>query len=285
MKTILVPTDFSDCAKYASDTAIEFAKIMGAEVLFYHFMSIPVDWTLLSLADTQKMYPDITRKVKSVQYHLSKLTDESLKHGVSAKSFIGYNETAESIIKRADEMGISMIIMGSHGSKGLKEFFIGSNAQKVVRQSRVPVFILKESLETVQVSNILFVSNFEDEMIQPFEQLTTLAELLGAKINLLYVNTPEAFSETWEIENKMESFIALAGERLEKAETINTRFFEDGIQRYCEANKEGMLAIATHQSKGLSKLFLGGLAEKVVNHIKIPVMSIPIREWSGYPRM
>lgn len=285
MKTILVPTDFSDCARYASDAAIELAKVIEAELHFYHFMSIPFDWSHLSSAETEKMYPDVTRKVKNVQHLLTKLVYQARAAGVLAKFFIGYNETAEDIIDQADERGISMVIMGSHGSKGLKEFFIGSNAQKIVRQSKVPVFILKESLETIKVSNILFVSNFEDEMLQPFEQVIVLARMLNAKINLLYVNVPDAFSETWEIEQKMESFIALAGDALDKAETINTRLFENGVQRYCDANNEGMLAIATHQSRGLSRLFLGGIAEKVVNHINIPVMSIPVRERSGYPRL
>lgn len=284
MKTILVPTDFSDCAHYASDTAIELARIIGAEVHFYHFMSIPVDWIHLSLQDTKKMYPDITKKVGDIQHKLSLLKDKAEKAEVRAKSFIGYNESAEDIVSHAANNDFNMIVMGSHGSKGLKEFFIGTNAQKVVRSSSIPVFIVKESQDTVKVSNILFVSNFEDEMMYPFEQVIALADLLGAKVKLLFVNTPDEFSETWEIENKMESFIALAGNHLEKVEVINTRFFEDGIQRYCLNHNDGILSIATHHSKGLSKLFLGGLAEKVVNHINIPVISIPIRKPTGYPR-
>jgi nucleotide-binding universal stress UspA family protein len=121
--------------------------------------------------------------------------------------------------------------------------------------------------------------------MHPFEQIIQLADQLGAKINLLFVNTPEEFQESWEVEAKMESFVALAGDRLDTAETINTRFFEQGVQRYCEQKDDGILSIATHNSRGLSKLFLGGLAEKVVNHINIPVISVPIKEHSGYPRM
>lgn len=285
MKTILVPTDFSDCARYASETAIELAKIIGAEVHFFHFLSIPIDWTHLSLQDAKKRYPDVTKKVTDVNYQLTLLREKAAESGVNAQSFLGYNESAQDVVKRATDHDFNMIVMGSHGSKGLKEFFIGSNAEKVVRSSRVPVFIVKESLNTIKVDNILFVSNFEDEMMQPFEQIILLADQLDAKINLLFVNTPDEFKESWEVEQKMESFIALAGDRLEKADTINTRFFEEGVQRYCETNHEGILSIATHNSKGLSKMFLGGLAEKVVNHINIPVISVPITEPSGYPRM
>ena len=285
MKTILVPTDFSDCANYASETAIELAKKTRSEIHFYHFMSIPVDWLHLSGPDAEKMYPEVSRQVRFIKNQLAERVKMAEAKGIVAKPFIGYNESVEDIIRYAADQRVNMIVMGSHGSKGLKEFFIGSNAQKIVRQSRVPVFIVKHPLASIKFDNILFVSNFEAEMLQPFEHVIALADLLGAKVNLLYINTPAAFVETWEVRQKMETFIALAGSKLHKAETIDTRFFEEGIEKYCEENNDGLLTIATHHTSGMSRFFLGGLAEKVVNHVKIPVMSIPIREWSGYPRL
>ncbi len=122
-------------------------------------------------------------------------------------------------------------------------------------------------------------------MIEPFGRVLSMASMLDAKIDLLFVNTPGDFHETWEVEDKMEGFIALAGNQLRNVETINSFFFEDGVQAYCTKKQEGLLTIATHSQKKLSDLFTGGLAERVVNRVNIPVISIPIRARSGYPRI
>jgi nucleotide-binding universal stress UspA family protein len=99
---------------------------------------------------------------------------------------------------------------------------------------------------------------------------------MGAKIHLLYINTPSDFHRSWVIKERMEAFIALASTNLEEAEIEDSYTFEEGIEQYCEHNVTGLLAIATHHRKGLSRAFLGSLTEKVVNHVKVPVVSFPI---------
>lgn len=275
MKKILVPTDFSDCAENATDAAIQIAKRYGAELHFYHFLSAPIDWVHLDYSQNI-MYPDVTNEVNRVKEKLNNLVKKAELQGLSALEYMDFDTSTEAVTKYARRNNISMIVMGSHGAKGVKEFFMGSNAQMVVRNAEVPVLIVKDKLKNVQIPNILFVSDFEDEMMLPFTHVVSFAELLGAKIHLLYINTPSDFQRSWVVKEKMEGFIALASSNLEEAEIIDSYSFEEGIEKYCELNITGLLAIATHHRKGLSRAFLGSLTEKVVNHVRIPVVSFPI---------
>lgn len=275
MKKILVPTDFSECAQNATDIAIEIAKRYGATLHFYHFVSVPIDWIHLDIAQNV-VYPDVSQEVKRVQQRLSEMVRYAEKKGLESTSYMDFDNSADAVTKYAKANDISMIVMGSHGAKGIKEFFLGSNAQKVVRNAEIPVLIVKGPVENASFPNVLFVSDFEDEMIRPFEEVVSFAELLGAKLHLVYINTPSEFQRSWEVKERMESFVALASSRLAREEIINSMFFEEGLEKYCEANHIDMIAIATHHRKGLSRAFLGNLTENVVNHMSIPVISIPI---------
>ncbi len=275
MKKILVPTDFSDCAQNATEVAKEIARRYHAELHFYHFVSVPVDWVHLDFAQ-HTIYPDVTEEVKRVQNQLDAAVKNAEADGLQSVAYMDFDNSTDAVTRYARSNNISMIVMGSHGARGVKEFFLGSNAQTVVRHAEVPVLIVKQKLKSVAFPNILFVSDFEDEMIRPFEDVVDFAELLGAKINLLYVNTPSEFQRSWVIKERMEGFIALASSSLGNVEIIDSHSFGEGLEKYCEMNPTGLLAIATHHRKGLSRAFLGSLTETVVNHVKVPVVSFPI---------
>lgn len=275
MKKILVPTDFSECANNATDIAIDIAKHYGAELHFYHFVSVPIDWVHLDFAQNT-IYPDVTQEVDRVQKEIKKLVTYAESKGVKAYSYVDFDNSTGAVASYAKKNDISFIVMGSHGAKGIQEFFLGSNAQKVVRYAEIPVLIIKTKLDSIHVNDVLFVSDFQEEMTKPFEHVIEFAKVIDAKIHLVYLNTPSDFQRSWVIRERMESFEKLASGLLAKSEVVNCLFLEEGMEQYCKDNHIGMIAMATHHRKGLSRTFLGSLTEEVVNHMDIPVVSFPI---------
>ncbi|MEQ8238682.1 MAG: universal stress protein [Cyclobacteriaceae bacterium] len=271
MKKLLVPTDFSSCAERASETAIELAKATNAKIYFLHLLSIPAGWVYGS---TNQMYPDVTEKLAQVTEQLKKLLKLAENQKVEAMYHVSMNDDKKSINQYVEEHGIDMIIMGSHGASGMKELFVGSNAQKVIRFSEIPVLIVKENNKSVLVPEIVFVSDFEAEAMKPFEKVLHIAHLLQAKVHLLYVNTPAFFNDTTSINERMESFEALTSNMLSKSSVHCDYVFEDGIQQYCDKHNIGLVAIATHGRRGFSRILIGNDAEKVVNHLSTPVLSL-----------
>ncbi|MFY0605469.1 MAG: universal stress protein [Cyclobacteriaceae bacterium] len=281
MKKILIPTDFSECAHNALDVAISLAKKFDAELHLYHYLNIPIDWVHLDFAQNT-IFPDMSDEKKQAEEQLSTLMSEVEKEGLACSTHINFDNSSDAITRYARAAKIDFIVMGSHGAKGAKELFIGSNAQIVVRNAEIPVLIIKNKMKTFQVPDVLFVSDFTSEMIHPFENVVSFAETMGAKIHLLHINTPSDFKRTWVIEERMESFIAIASKQLGSVKILDSLYFEEGLQHYCQDHLTGVIAIATHHRKGLSRAFVGSLTETIVNHVEVPVMSFPINKPAYY---
>ena len=275
MKHILVPTDFSECADRAAQVAASLAKISGAKLHFYHNMIIPINWIMLEQHQEQ-MYPDVTKSVNENKSQLQEYVNKAQKDDIEAEYFLDFESSSDAISRYAESHHIDLIVMGSHGASGVKELFIGSNAQRMVRNATVPVFIVKDKTPNLEVPKVLFASDFEPEMMTPFIKVVEFAEMLDAKIHLIYINTPADFKRSWVIHEKMESFRALASSRLEKSEIVDCMYFEEGIEKYCEIHHTDLITIATHHRKGLSRAILGSLTERIVNHVDLPVMSVPL---------
>ncbi|MEX2379718.1 MAG: universal stress protein, partial [Vicingaceae bacterium] len=85
MKNILVPTDFSICAKEAEQLGFEFAKKYNAEIHFLHLLHTPVDWVKLPL-EKEDFYPEVKKKIGFAKSKLSQLKRDAEKMGVNAQT-------------------------------------------------------------------------------------------------------------------------------------------------------------------------------------------------------
>ncbi len=133
MKNILVPTDFSDCARAAEEYGLELAKKANAEIHFWHSLYTPVDWTKLPL-EKEKQYPEMKARIGHAEHKLNELVKKAEAEGLKAKKFMAFNQGREEIEKHIGHHNHDFVIMGSNGTKGFREL-MGSNTQKVVRYS------------------------------------------------------------------------------------------------------------------------------------------------------
>jgi len=273
MKKILVPTDFSDCADNGANAAIAIAKKTGADIRFVHLMAIPVDW--INLEDNcSKMYPEVTKKVNNANHKLDKLVENAEKGGVSAVKELCYNESYDYIINSVKTQAIDLIVMGSHGARGFRELLAGSNTQKIVRLSPVPVLIVKRDTQNFNVKNIVFASDFSEEVMEEFKQVVDFTKRIGAKLHLLFVNTPLNFTDSFEIKIKMGAYALHAPDRVESTNVYNCNTLDEGLIEFSKEHGGDMLAMITHGRKGISRLFNRSITESVVNHYDMPVLSL-----------
>ena len=142
MKNILVPTDFSACAAFATEAAIDLAVIYGAKVHLFHCISSSRDWGLLS-PDEKKESNEYQRKAKNVELLLKEWEQKAKEKNVVLSSSYVSGNLLRSIENIIEELSIDAVVMGSYGASGKNEYFIGSNTQKVVRAVHCPVFIIK----------------------------------------------------------------------------------------------------------------------------------------------
>jgi nucleotide-binding universal stress UspA family protein len=274
MKKILIPTDFTECANYATQYAFEIAKKLNCELEFLHVISTPVDWVKVPF-ENEKLFPEILEHIRIAKNELSVLESKSKDKNIKAKSSLVFNVGSENIASYINESEYELITIGSHGSSGIKEKLIGSNTQKVIRSSSIPVLVVKKKPEK-SFTNAVFISDFEDISKQAFHKLTALADKINMRTQLLYVDTHSSI-DTDKTQSKMDKLLSFC-DRDEKCskQIISAETIEKGVQHYSKKENIDMVCICTHGKSGLKQLFSPSIAESIANHLELPLLSIKL---------
>ncbi|CAM3782488.1 universal stress protein [Flavobacterium gelidilacus] len=149
--------------------------------------------------------------------------------------------------------------------------------EDIVRKAKVPVIVVKDEKIKFPFKNIVFVSNFEDDVSDAFEQALSIATKCEAKIHLLQINTKTDFNS---IECSLKNIELLLKkfpdfENYSKA-VYNEDSVETGINTFINEQPVDLIAMITHGKTGFLSLFSKSIAEGVTNHSKLPVMTIHI---------
>ena len=273
MKNILVPTDFSDAANRAADIAIAIAEKSQSEIHFLHLQITPVPWTKLN-KEKEKRFPDTLKQIGYARDELGKLVKKAEGKGLKAKEFLVFDVGREEILKHIPFHHHDFVVMGSHGASGAKELLVGSNAQKVLRGATAPVLVIKEKSKW-PFKNVVFASDFEEDVREPFRMAVEFADLNESNIHLLYVNAPFAFEETDRSLQKMQAF----HETCPRGGTCTTNIYnslneERGILKFSESVNADLIALTTHGRTGFFNLLDKSITESLANHSEIPILSI-----------
>ena len=135
-KTILVPTDFSEFSEAALEYATSLARDTGAELLIVHVQEPPYYYDNafggFAVEPNDKAIFNLLEEVKP--------SDSDVRY--SHKLLAGDNATE--IVRLAEIENVDMIVMGTHGRKGLSRVLMGSVAEGVVRRATCPVLTIKQ---------------------------------------------------------------------------------------------------------------------------------------------
>lgn len=277
MKRIMVPVDFSEFSEYALEVAASLAKDYGAEILVFHMLGISE--SVLAANEAIEM-AEAKYYMTMAKERFDTFLDKDYLKGIRITEVIQNYKVFSEINEFAKEQEIDLIVMGSHGSKGLSEFFVGSNTEKVVRTSAVPVLVVKQRRPQFKMDQVVFACDFKKENLYAFIHAVNLFAGLGAKINLVYVNKPDEYYITKaELDNRITYFMSkVRDQNLEKMEVayVTDYSIEHGILEYCKQIQADLVAIPTHGRKGWAHFFVGSLGENMANHADLPVMTFRI---------
>jgi nucleotide-binding universal stress UspA family protein len=275
MKRILVPIDFSEQAEHAMKTAAQIARNSGGKIFLLHMLNLP------SNTDDMDPHGDASSPAKvlyleKIHERFEEFMQEDYLEGLEVKEEVRFHKTFSGIINYSHELNCDLIIMGSHGATGLKEMFIGSNTEKVVRNSDIPVLVVKKGIEIQQFKKIVFASDFTDEVIPSFSRFLSFAEKFNAEVDLLFVNTVHNFEPTRDTKPRMEDFVKQFKMPKYTMTIYNDTSVERGILNFSKEINADMIALNTHQRKGISSMFNDNISEDLVNHALKPVITFKI---------
>lgn len=275
MKRILVPTDFSNQADNAVKVAADLAKKYDAEVHLLHMVELPMHQIIAT-----SNYSELPEAV-----FFMKLAHKNFEESLEGKDYlddldvfehIKFNDISVGVSEMCQENEFDLVVMGSHGTDGLKEMFIGSNTEKVVRTSKVPVLVIKNKHDSFEVNNFVFASDFKSDNKDTYIQAIKLAEFFDAKIHLLTVNTAGNFKTTIEAEEAMNNFVKGSGYTNHSLNIFNDVSIEEGILNFSKLINADLIGISNHGRQGIAHLFNGSISEDLVNHANRPVITFRI---------
>ena len=280
MKPILVPTDFSDCANAAAQTAIEIAQQSGAAIHFLHLSHVPQQWAQLPIGTAPNFPEEIRKQWGWAQDQLNQWVIKAQHVGVSATGYMVHNESVDEVYAHIKSHDCGLVAVGSHGSKGIKEMFLGSNAQRILRYAQAPVLVLKNALSPFKVQNMVFAASFREDVHGAFSEVLRIADMLKANVHLLYVNMPYMFEETKTTVARLRTFAQQYPDRTLGVHIYNAFDEESGILQFAAEHHIELVALTTHGKSGWVQLLSPSIAESLVNHADIPVLSINTKKKS-----
>lgn len=275
MKTILVPTDFSDAARNASRYAVSLAKSLNYKVLLFHVFNIPVsisgEFSTLEMININELEQEHKELLEQEAESLNK--DNNVI--VETKAMSGY--TVDEIAQIEEKEKPDLIIMGLSPAGMISEFAFGSISTDVVKNTQTPVIIVPETAQFKEINKIAFASDLKMEYDMNMHQpLKDLLDTFNSSIFILNVVKEQA--------DRIGKDDGVSGKRIEKYfenREHKYHFLENndiiaGINEFIVNEHVDMITMIPQKHNLIERLFKESNTQKMAFHADIPLLTLPV---------
>jgi|SRR6185312_116106 len=275
IKRILIPTDFSETGLLAMEHAVFMARLLKAHLFLLHVVenfeySYSIYEPEVLIVENEGAYEIAKEKTERLAARISK------ENAINVTALVGSGRAAQGIADAVKENHIDLVIMGTHGVQGFEEYFIGSNAHKVVNTGICPVITIQQHATKKGFTNIVMPIDNSLYSRQKTDHVIRMANLFGSKVHILgLLSSNEKIDEKkFGIKlDSVENALKKAGIRYDR-KTVKGKNIADEALKYADEVKADLIVIMTDHESALKGNFLTGHARQIVNHSTIPVMSI-----------
>jgi nucleotide-binding universal stress UspA family protein len=269
MKTLLVPTDFSNNANNAVKYANDFAQFTNSKILLLH--------AYMPLVGQYSIIPGIVAEDIAIERNNSQKKLEKLRSKLLQAKNVGVvkiGDPIEEIIKTADEKKTQLIIMGTHGSSGLKRVLFGSNTSNVISKSKVPVLAIPQRYRFKKIETIVYASDLKNTFNE-LKHIIPIAKQLDATIEIL--NLDYSFDENDKkkliIEKKIKTLSYKKIKLIAQKATLEKTMIGQ-LKSYLVKRKPQILVMFPENRAWYDKILLSSKTEELSNQLKLPLLSI-----------
>jgi nucleotide-binding universal stress UspA family protein len=287
-RSILVPTDFSANAEHALWFALRLARVFDAEV---HLVHVRI------LLEGHRQTEELQRELELIEAQNDEHTMAALDRRAGVDDAVVHTHlvrglsVSESLIEVARDLGCDLVVMGTHGRRGLRHLLLGSVAEEVLRTAEMKVITVRESADTDERSagSILVPHDFSERSKKALDVARLWAQALDASVTLLHVVEPLVYPEFYAVdampedvqqeveERSWEALREVAAEHLDGIEhevkVVSGRATEVILDQAL-ADRCDLVVMATRGLSGIEHLLLGSVAEGVVRRSEVPVLTV-----------
>jgi nucleotide-binding universal stress UspA family protein len=279
MKRILVPCDFSEQSVNALKFAVQLETTSRAEIDLLHVVEVPPlhDSLLMpTLYFEELKFQDIRKNAES---KLDQIVKKYSAPDLKLKRTVDFGVPSKKILEYIGSHSVDLVVMGTKGATGMREVFLGSNAEKIVRASGVPVIAIKDEVRPRKIKNIVFPNTIDSDSHEDLVmKVKDLQHALNAHLHIVYINTPLNFKQDIVTRQNLAHFTKRYLLKDCTTSIFNDMVEESGIINFTKMIDADMIAVGTHGRKGLAHLLSGSLAEDLVNHAKLPIWTYTIKK-------
>ncbi len=279
MKKILFPTDYSSTAKKAFIHALLLAERFDAEIIVFHAYELPAITGSPNLPSTaQEAYDGMKAEaLRKFEIHLPQLRSLAAQQGfgsIRVSNSIDEGSPMPSIVKKARWEETDYIVMGTKGSTGLREVFLGSIAGEVLEHAPCPVLVIPEDSHlNPSIRKIAVTTSFEEMEKKALHRVLAFSQKFGAEVICVNVDLAHTEFHNQKMTNLQREFEAFPSLRFQ---TIQGNSLEKALLSFLEKEDIDILAMMTHQRNFLEELFNYSRTKKMVYHSKTPILAIPV---------
>ncbi len=282
MRTILLPTDFSECSKNAIKYAIRFAEQTERKLLFFHstfldiLTSTPTRVYLNAVKfDKESKLQMLGEFIENI-YHSLHMTRNSNNTKFLVKSG---PSVIESIKETIDEQFIDLIIIGTYGVTGFAKKMMGSTAVSLIEQAYCPVLAIPEKFKFNGVKKIAYASSDLDNLKMELNPIIQMAQKLEASLVIFHITEGNQFVTNFENFNSevfMESlshhfrFHSMSLHVID----IGNNSLTDAIDNFVKNNEPDILAMLTHKRSFFHKMFNPSQTKDLSYQLRVPLMAL-----------
>jgi nucleotide-binding universal stress UspA family protein len=275
ISSVLIPTDFSELSENALKMGISIAKRQSSEITLLHVLD---SFSYIQAAEV--FIPDFrvtTDVISRMEGHLEELSvkiqnETGIKIGYKVKAGI----PADEICKLAYEENVSLIVMGTHGISGLKEFFIGSEAFRVVKSATCPVLTIPGDWQRTEFKRVVFPIRLLPGALEKYFYARPIVEKNNSELVLLGLSDMKKPNDVKEIATLIEKLkIQLVNDNIKFHSALCP--YEDFPEETIKIAKDfdaDLIILTANLDYDLKAYFVGPFTQQVINHSQLPVLSI-----------
>lgn len=275
IKIIVVPTDFSDTAEAAIKHASNIAKAFNSEIHLVHVLeAYTANVNIPEFREVDAVIVNLFEKVEQkLQAYGDRLSKET---GIKIATHAATGGIKAKVVSYAKRVNADLIVTGTHGASGFREFFMGSNSYRIVSEASCPVLSVNGKETDLNYSNIVLPIDSSPTSRQKVVQAVDIAKRFGSTVHIAELcsnDEPEHKAHLNQMVKQVQEYLDKHGIKHITRELFGSNLASLTIN-FANTIDADLIIMMTEQEPRITGFFLGQYAQQVVNHSHIPVMSI-----------
>jgi nucleotide-binding universal stress UspA family protein len=272
MKNLIVPIDFSKESLNGLELALLFTKKQYTNIQMVYVQKKSSDYNSPGYFAEEKVYAEKKFKDIMAKYASRLKNDSKLRYIIKSGSI--YKE----VVNQVESYNEAMVVASTHGGSGFEEFFIGSNAYKIISATNRPVLTIRKKKCPNDIHKIVLPIDITVDSRQKVPFTTNLAYLFGAEIHIITISS----SKSKKLKHRLDSYSHqvekyVSSKRVPyKHKSLYGNNIVDLIVVYADSIDADLISIMKEQPKSLN--FLGNITQQILNRATTPVLTISTKE-------